>query len=342
MINKEYGSDFYYFEEDNLSKKTSLFQNEKISLFFSGRAALFNLLDYGIRKYNWKKVGFPSYYCHEVIHFCESLPIEIVYYDYNPFSDVQGVEWDDNDKNVLINIDFFGVKKLDTSFLTKSVIIDDVTHNLLSMKESKADYCFGSLRKQLPLGAGGFCMGIKEDIALSIDSTVLANRTALQKLSAMFLKSEYLLGNFTEKDVFRNLFINAENNFGLAQTNAVLPDIIKNQLFAINEENLIEKTRNNIARAKNNLQLKNCRIFSSDKKTELGLVLIFEESSLRNELRKYLIDNKIYPAILWPSQKNEEDMYYENRFLFIHLDFRYSLEDVDFMIVKINEFFANV
>lgn len=342
MLNKEYGSDFHYIEEDNLLKKASIFENENISLFFSGRAALFNLLDYGIREYNWKKVGFPSYYCHEVVHFCESLPIEIVYYDYNPFSDIQKVEWDDRDKNVFINIDFFGVKKLDTSFLTKSVIIDDITHNLLSLKESKADYCFGSLRKQLPLGAGGFCMGIKEDITIIIEPTVLANKTALQKLSAMFLKSEYLLGNFTEKDVFRNLFMIAEKKFEDFKTNAVLPDSIKNQLFTINDEELIKKTRNNISRSKNNLQLKKCKIFHSDKKTELGLILIFEESSMRNELRKYLIHHKIYPAILWPSQKNEEDVFYENRLLFIHLDFRYSKEDIDFMIIKINEFFANV
>ncbi|WP_299177229.1 hypothetical protein [uncultured Chryseobacterium sp.] len=341
MINKEYGSDLYYFEENNLSKRTSPFESEKISLFFSGRVALFNLLEYGIHKYNWKKVGFPSYYCHEVVHFCEALPIEVVYYNYNPFSNNQEIEWEDNDQNVFINVDFFGVKKIDTSFLVKSVIIDDVTHNLLSMNQSKADYCFGSLRKQLPVGAGGFCMGIREDIDLSVDSNDYANRAGLQKLSAMFLKSEYLLGNFADKETFRNLYMNAESKFEHHQTNAALSDIIKSQLFAVDEEKLIEKTRNNISIAKDNLQLKNCSVFSSVKNTELGIVLMFSESSSRDELKQYLINNKIYPAVLWPSQKNEEDIYFENRFLFIHFDFRYSLEDINFMILKINEFFAN-
>lgn len=342
MTNKEYGSDFHYFGGDNASNGISSFNDEKIFLFFSGRVALFNLLSFGIQKYKWKKVGFPSYYCHEVVDFCKNLPTEITYYNYNPFSDIQDIEWEDDDKNVFINVDFFGVKKINTSFLKKSVIIDDLTHNLLSTKESKANYCFGSLRKQLPIGAGGFCLGLKEDIDFSIPVNNFADKIALQKLSAMFLKSEYLAGKFANKDVFRNLFIDAEHQFESSQTNSKLPATIKSQLFALSEENLIQKTRNNIAQAKAKLQLKNCKIVESDKETEFGLILVFEESTLRNELRSYLIEKKIYPAVLWPSQKTEDDIFYENRMLFIHLDFRYSWEDIDFMVLKINDFFKNV
>lgn len=342
MKNKEYGSDFHYFEGNHSSNGTSLFDNEKLSLFFSGRVALFNLLSHGVQKYKWQKVGFPSYYCHEVVSFCKSLPIQIEYYHYNPFSDVQTVEWEDDDKNVFINVDFFGVKKLNTSFLKKSIIIDDLTHNLLSIKESKADYCFGSLRKQLPVGVGGFCRALKEDITFSVSVNNFANKIALQKLSAMFLKSEYLAGKFENKETFRSLFIDAEHQFELKQTNSKLPEAIKSQLFALSEENLIQKTRNNIAQAKNKLQIKKCKIAESDNGTDFGLILLFEEGTLRNELRSYLIENKVYPAVLWPSQKIENDVLYENRMLFIHLDFRYSREDIDFIILKINNFFKNV
>ena len=51
MINKEFGSDFNYIEVYNYLKKTYLFESEKISLLFSGRVALFNLLNFGIKKY---------------------------------------------------------------------------------------------------------------------------------------------------------------------------------------------------------------------------------------------------------------------------------------------------
>jgi hypothetical protein len=61
-----------------------------------------------------------------------------------------------------------GVKKLDTSFLKKSVIIDDLTHNLLSFNESNADYCFASLRKQIPIAVGGFCLSKNNDFNSNI------------------------------------------------------------------------------------------------------------------------------------------------------------------------------
>lgn len=342
MINKEFGSDFNYIEGDNYLNKTSLFESEKISLLFSGRVALFNLLNFGIKKYKWNKIGFPSYYCHEVVDFCRKLPIEIIYYNYNPFSNIQNIEWDDDDKSVLVNVDYFGLKKIDTSFLKKSVIIDDLTHNLLGIKDSKADYCFGSLRKQLPVGVGGFCLGIREDVTFLVPFNDFANKIALQKLSAMFLKSEYLAGNFENKNIFRDLFIDAEHKFESFQTNSKLPEIIKSQLFALSEENLIQKTWNNIDQAIAKLKLKKCKVIDSDIKTRFGLVLVFEENILRNKLRSYLIENNIYPAVLWPFQKKESDIFYENRTLFIHLDYRYSWEDIDFIVLKINEFFENV
>ncbi len=50
LINKEFGSDFHYFFEENVNK-LSLFSEDKFLFFFSGRVALFNLLKFGIEKY---------------------------------------------------------------------------------------------------------------------------------------------------------------------------------------------------------------------------------------------------------------------------------------------------
>ena len=105
---------------------------------------------------------------------------------------------------------------------------------------------------------------------------------------------------------------------------------------------MIQKTWNNIDQAIAKLKLKKCKVIDSDIKTRFGLVLVFEENVLRNKLRSYLIENNIYPAVLWPFQKKESDIFYENRTLFIHLDYRYSWEDIDFIVLKINEFFENV
>lgn len=338
MINKEYGSDFHYFFEAG-EIQSSLFSEVSFSFFFSGRVALYNLLEKGIEKYQWKKVGFPSYYCHEVVEFCEKLPIEVVYYKFNPFTNTQSIDWEDDQKNVFINVDFFGIQKLDTSFIQNSIIIDDLTHNLLSLKESKADYCFGSLRKQLPLAAGGFCVDNKNDFEFNDNVNEFAHKIAAQKLSAMYLKSEYLEGKFNHKDIFRQLYMEAEQAFESHETNSTLPDLIKSQLFSLAPEKLIKQSHENIQFIKSQIIPSTKLVLqNTDARTEMGIILLFETNDLRNKLRTNLIENKIYPAVLWPGQLSAIDKDLENRILFIHSDFRYKQEDLQFILHTLNNF----
>ncbi len=340
--NKEFGSDFHYFY-DAQSEKSSLFTSDEFSFFFSGRVALYNLLSMGIEKFHWKKVGFPTYYCHEVVEYCKKLPIEVIYYDLNPITNKKSPEWDDHEKNVFINVDFFGIRKLDTSFIKNSVVIDDLTHNLLSITESKADYCFGSLRKQLPLAAGGFVAIKKDEFKIEIAETEFANKTALQKLSAMYLKSSYLNENFHEKEIFRELYVRAEECFESIQTNSKLPEIIQSQLFTMNPETLIHLTRKNFKLLKSKVLISDkCEILKSADQTEMGLFLKFKTNDQRNQLRKYLIENKIYPAVLWPKQFSPENTELENTILFVHCDFRYGAEDMKYIAEIINNFNKNV
>jgi hypothetical protein len=342
VINKEYGSDFHYFFDEN-ANNSSLFSEDKFSLFFSGRVALFNILKFGIDKYQWKKVGFPSYYCHEVVKFCSKLHIDVIYYQFNPLSDSGCIEWEDEEINVFVNVDFFGIKKLDTSFLKKSVIIDDLTHNLLSFNESNADYCFASLRKQIPIAVGGFCLSKNNDFNSQIGETDLANKTAVQKLTAMYLKSLYLKENFKEKDIFRELYIQAEENFESIETNSRLPNIIQSQLFSLNPEGLIQGTRKNFQILKSKIQAsEKIKILQTEAETELGVVLQCETNYLRDEIRKFLIDKMIFPAILWPNQFLPVDIELENTILFIHCDFRYSENDVERIAQTLNNFIKNV
>ena len=342
MINKEYGSDFHYFFDENVTN-SSLFAENKFLLFFSGRVALFNLLKFGIEKYQWKKVGFPSYYCHEVVEFCSKLPIEVIYYQFNPLSDSESIEWEDEKNNVFVNVDFFGIKKLNTSFIKKSVLIDDVTHNLLSFNESNADYCFASLRKQIPLPVGGFFLSKNNDFNSQIGETDLANKIAVQKLSAMYLKSLYLKGNFKEKNIFRELYIQAEENFESIETNSRLPNIIQSQLFSLNPEGLIHTTRKNFQILKSKIHAsEKIKILQTEAETEMGLILQCETNYLRNEIRKCLIGKMIYPAVLWPDQFLPTDIEMESTILFIHCDFRYNESDIEFIALTINNFIKNV
>lgn len=342
MRNKEYGSDFHYYPSEATKTEHSIFSENHLSLFLSGRVALFNLLSFGIENYGWNKVGFPSYYCHEVVDFCRTLPIEILYYNHNPFNPIV-FDWVDNENSVFINVDFFGVSKLDTSFIKKSIVIEDVTHNLLEFKSSNAIYCFGSLRKQLPVPVGGFCYDRNNNFSSNLNVNDFSEELAKQKLSAMQLKSSYLKGEFAQKEVFRKLFIEAESLFESSKTNSAIPVSVKNIFLQLPHKQLITKTRSNIKLAKSILELDDkVKMLVSNQNTEMGLVLLCETPSIRDSLKSFLINNKIYPAIIWPNQKNEADINFESKVLFVHVDFRYDTEDIHFIVKQLNNFTAHV
>lgn len=341
-MNREYGSDFHYIQPVGDYQPLAE-AGKKISLFFTGRVALYNLLSFGIKKYGWSKVAFPSYYCHEVVDFCRRLPVDIGYYEYNPTYSEKTVSWVDEESSVFINVDYFGIKKLDTDFVRKGVVIDDVTHNLHSLGKGNADYYVGSLRKQLPVAVGGFCFSKKNDFSFVIGETDTANQIAMQKLTAMWLKSAYLEGSFAQKDIFRSLYIEAENRFGLESTNSILPKIIETQLYSLPITTLLERTNNNVVQAKKGIKLsQGVRLMEMENTSDMGLVFLADNHGLRTKFKDYLVDNKIYPAVLWPNQFIQSDVDLEERILFVHVDFRYSKDDIGYIISIINKFFENV
>src|SRR4030095_3034820 len=134
MSNKEFGSDFHLCLDDKFlqfKEKNIFCDNKAFSLFFSGCSAIYSLLKFGINKHGWKKVYFPSYYCHGVVGFVSKLKIEICYYEFNPFLDIveKDISVKDVRENVIINVSFFGVNKLKLSKYKNVVVIDDLSHD---------------------------------------------------------------------------------------------------------------------------------------------------------------------------------------------------------------------
>src|SRR5690606_3450898 len=161
-------------------------------LYYSGRAALYAIIENGIRQFAWKKIYVPSYYCHEVYDFIRPLAIQIEYYQYHPFSKRTDFSFVDEKENVLLAVNYFGIDILDVTLYKNMVVIQDLKHDLSGIDTNLADYCFGSLRKVLPLPVGGFVWA-KSAIQLPMPVESLGSEDAsLQKLTAMYLKTQYL------------------------------------------------------------------------------------------------------------------------------------------------------
>jgi hypothetical protein len=347
MTNKEYGSDFHYCNEKIwcvANPSDSFFYGKNISLFFSGRAALFSILEQGIKNQGWQKVFFPGYYCHKVAPFLDELPIQVEYYEFNPFLDSENKKnnIEDLESNVIVNVDFFGLKRLDLSSFQNAIIIDDLSHHILDLKNSKADYCFGSIRKELPIPTGGFCYSPKGHALPNAKYSYECEALAVQKLSAMFLKKRYLEGILETKDTFRSLFLEFEHEAEANYTNAKMPNISQSILFQLDIEKILEAKRDNLNFALELLKdCKNIKINLGIENEAFGLILECNSREERNKLRLFLVGKYIFPAILWPDQIYQRDKEIEDKILFLHVDYRYTTKDIKIITTTLKDFFSH-
>ncbi len=345
MKHKEFGSDFHECTDARFLLKNpdvSVFKNLSFSFFISGRAALYGLVREGIAKKGWKKIYFPSFYCHEVVEAIQELSIACKYYPYNPLEDtpLPKENFDDSEGTVFVDVLFFGLKRALLPQFHHIKILEDVSHSLLSLEVSTADYCFGSLRKELPVPVGGFCFSPKGlDIPFS-ESGTDGNSIAETKWRAMQLKRQYLTEGTGEKEAFRTLFITAEAAFGNSIQDIGLPDWVKEILFSLDVKEIIAAKKENLAKALSILTGVSINVNLDEKEGEgFGLFLVCDTSETRDALRTHLINRKIYPAILWPEQQRDLDLNLEKTTLFLHTDYRYTPNDMIFVCETLKDFF---
>lgn len=347
MIREEFGSDFHYVLSEkwrNLDAVNSFFDKKDYSLHFSGRSALYSILKSGIEEFGWKTIAVPSYYCHEVYSFIEKLPIRIQYYEITPFFDraVSLKNWEDTDQTAILIVDYFGLGKPNIENIEESVIIEDLTHNLGEIKNSNAHYCFGSLRKVLPLPVGGFSYSPKK-LNLEVPlQNLKAEDIAVKKIVGMYLKKMYIEQNFHEKDTFRTLFAESEHDFEESFTYGALPKIVNELLRTLRVNEIVLKKRDNLRFAKQLLKPTEIfQVISNNNNSEFALILKFNDCEKRDSMKHFLIEERIYPIVLWPDQKSEANRNFQDSILFIHFDFRYNNNQIEHIISKINQYTNN-
>ena len=345
MIRKEFGSDFHFV--DTLADAGASIEGiyPDAQLCFSGRSALFAIVDYGIEKYGWKKLYLPNYYCNEVIDFVSSLPIEIFFFDDGPYKKAEpDFSTIDNEGNVYVAVNYFGLRRTPAYVPVHAFSIEDHTHDLVSnwAQRSTAHFCFASLRKTLPIPSGGVIwspkkLGVPDK---SNRTSEVSNKATFMKLTAMLLKKFYLEGADIRKQEFRDLFVESEQLLGASETNARLPSISMELIrrFSVHYFSQIKKRNYQCFWdcIEDKTQLFNPYV--SEAYNPFGLVYYFNKRSERDSFKSYLIKNNIYPAVLWPNQLEANAADFSERSLLIHCDFRYTKSDITAMSDVINQY----
>ncbi len=313
------GSSFHEISTELISSVSNVFWND-CELYLSGRYALLDLVLYKKAYEGLTEIYVPSYYCHDVTRLIES-QIEVKLYECSPIS-VVDLALFPRDVTVIL-VEYMGNKVRTIGDNSLKVIIDK-THNPLSRFSYSfmPEFQFGSLRKIFPTGEGGFlfpklCSSLKK-----ISSINDENLKSLKR--AMYLKKTYLHGGNIDKKDFLKEF-NAFEEFLNNTTD----------IYSISEDTLVLLSTLDVDTLYNNKK-KNLEFLYSYYENST-VIQIFKNNSYFSffvslkdyaHVRSKLIDNNVYPIVLWPNY--EGDIHLINGYVLVslHADFRYDLQDL--------------
>ena len=172
---EEFGSDFHFI--DGYKGLGVFFQQHSDALFYAtGRHALEALYKHE----RWKRIWIPDYFCYEVIAYLLKSGMDVAFYNDNPLvckSDFSDLDFRDGD--ALMRVNYYGFKAKRTNDDIPVPVVEDHTHDLMGQWaiNSDADWCFGSLRKTLPVAMGGMLWSPKRlTLPLALEPSGLRKR----------------------------------------------------------------------------------------------------------------------------------------------------------------------
>lgn len=350
---KEFGSDFH-----RIDTNFTIADTDGLSLwnyygcrneYACGRHAIDAILAFK----GWKRIWIPAYFCYEVIGHIKSIGMEVVLYDDNPLMQnddeiVRKLNYCEGD--VLLRVNYFGLREWRSNKGIGVPVIEDHTHDPISewARKSDADYCIASIRKSLPVAAGGLLWSPKGlELPKHLDATQECEKMALLRYEGMQMKKDYLLHKTpVNKDIFREKFLASEEMIEKLEISGI--DKVSSEIAS--NMNLIQWTE---LRTKNWYRayelLKNSFTILEplgDKfsQSPFSLIILCTSEAERVDLRSHLIANKVYPAILWTMPKDSpfaDAFSISQRILSIHIDGQYNMSEIDEICERIALFRKN-
>lgn len=344
-MSREIGSDFNSIQIKKISKNNIFnYLSDYHSMFFdSGRSALRYLL----KRITGKTVLLPSYICESVKScFCGW---NIEYYEINKELEVC---LDDLICKISNNVDviyihYFNGIILDENSLNKLralkniyrfTVIEDTTHSLLTEKNSIGDYCISSLRKWFPIPDGGVLYSLQ---IFDNNEHLKENYWHMQKYQAMREKTEYLSGTVDSKDNLLELFCKSECELDRQNDIFRMSDISMEILSCIDMNTITEIRLRNYYTLLSDLSSTSIRPVPNIAPNQVPLFFTILVDN-RNQLRNWLIENRIYCPIHWPLFQEIKGLF-SNKWIFekelsIPIDQRYDTDDMHFIAKKIKEY----
>lgn len=225
-------------------------------------------------------------------------------------------------------------------------IIEDVTHTLFSHfdRYEENDFYVGSIRKWFGVPSGGFLASAKNTVKGPISTH---DEFSVLRTTALINKRKYIKNN---DENLKSLFLNQFSEAEILLDNDLKPygvdDFSNNLINSLDVNKLISKRRENFKELLEGLE-SITYLDSPFKKLTINECPLFYPvmiKSNRDDLRKKLIDEKIYCPIHWPIPEqiketnlcNNLDIY--NSILSIPCDQRYGKAEMEKIITIFKSF----
>lgn len=335
---KEFGSDFHYINSYNKGGKKLSDYYSTANYYADGRQALIHLY----KSQGWKRLWIPKYFCYDVIASLKDAGLDLVFYSDFPTYKGDSVTLNCiqnkglfRPTDAILRVNYFGLRSYRSSEnLPVAAIVEDHTHDLIGdwARKSTADWCIASLRKTLPIPEGGILWSPKGlKLPESPASFGKNEEVASIRWNAMELKARYLAGDDIEKSAFRSGYVDTESFFDTCDVCA-LDKRSQEYLLSFDMDSWYQRKLENW-RLLRDIKHPNVKFLSPESTScyPFSLVLVFSSRDKRDSVRKALIENGVYPAILWniPAPADGDVFMMSSNMLSIHCDARYSVEDIE-------------
>lgn len=340
----EFGSDFHYIDSYFSCRAHLTDVHRDATLLADGRQCIMVL----IRQYGWKRIWMPDYFCYEVIDTIkEQTGIRVMFYEDNPLHEGQVERLPFEEGDVLLRMNFFGMRGQRNNKKITCPVIEDHTHDMFGhwALYSEADWCIASIRKSLPLPEGGMMWSPKgHRLTVDLQPSEENEQIASTRWEGMEIKTAYLNGEDVSKDEFRRHYTETEEWFDHAEP-ALLDERSKMVVSKQLDINLWQGAkRKNWALLQSLVNSDVCKILKPEDETctMFSLILLFDTKRTRDNVRKHLIDACVYPAILWavPESASANARCFSERMLSVHCDGRYTEDDIRQLANILNKAFT--
>lgn len=219
-------------------------------------------------------------------------------------------------------------------------IIEDVTHSLLTEKSTIGDVCVCSLRKWFPIPDGGVLYSKNK---FDIKNDFKPNDFSAEITEAMVMKYLHINEKVECNTFYRKRFIEAENRLDCQNEIFKISEMAELLLKYLNLDEITEKRKKNwnaVLTGISNDLIKPFWSKRADDFTPFTFPVLVKE---RDRFREYLIQKKIFCAVHWPIETDEQkkdgnSVSIANHILSLPIDQRYDDQHIQYMLNVINMF----